>query len=88
MEAFVSGRVQGVFFRASTRRKAKQWDLGGWVKNLPDGRVQVVAEGDPADLDEFESWLHEGPRLANVRAVDVEKEAIEARKYSTFRVRR
>jgi acylphosphatase len=67
---FVSGRVQGVFFRASTREQAQRLGLHGHARNLADGRVEVVAEGDAQALDALEAWLHEGPPLAQVERVE------------------
>lgn len=69
----VSGRVQGVFFRASTRARALELGLRGHAKNLPDGRVEVVACGVAGMLDELEIWLRHGPPLAKVSGVDSEK---------------
>lgn len=66
----VTGRVQGVFFRDSTRRKAKALGLTGYAKNRPDGSVEVLACGAVESLDELGRWLHEGPRLAAVEAVE------------------
>ena len=66
----VRGRVQGVFFRASTRRKAESLGLKGHALNLPDGTVEVLACGSAAALDELEVWLHEGPPGARVAAVE------------------
>lgn len=66
----VSGRVQGVFFRASTRARATELGLRGQAKNLSDGRVEVVACGVPAALDELEIWLRHGPPLAVVTGVE------------------
>lgn len=65
----VSGRVQGVFFRASTRERARALGLVGYARNLPDGRVEVLAGGSEAALAELEAWLHEGPPAARVDAV-------------------
>ncbi len=65
----VSGRVQGVFFRASTRRRALELGLRGTVVNLADGRVEVLASGDAQALDALEAWLHEGPPAARVERV-------------------
>lgn len=67
----VQGKVQGVWFRASTRDKARELGLDGWVRNRPDGSVEAVARGDDARLAQFELWLHDGPPLARVEAVDV-----------------
>lgn len=65
----VSGKVQGVFFRASTRERALDLGLSGRATNLPDGRVEVIADGDPAALDALEAWLQHGPPAARVEAV-------------------
>ncbi len=65
----VSGRVQGVHYRAATRAQARRLGLLGYAKNLPDGRVEVVAHGDDAALAELEAWLRLGPPLAAVAAV-------------------
>lgn len=67
---FVSGRVQGVFFRESTRRKARSLALDGHARNLDDGRVEVVAAGSAETLAQLETWLWHGPPLARVNGVD------------------
>ena len=69
---FVRGRVQGVWFRASTRRQAERLALTGHALNLPDGRVEVLACGDEASLDALEAWLWRGPDLALVEDVSSE----------------
>ena len=66
----VSGRVQGVFFRAWTREQAESLGLSGWVRNRPDGTVEVLAQGDPDDLAQLEDRLHEGPPAARVAGVE------------------
>jgi acylphosphatase len=66
----VSGRVQGVFFRASAREEALRLGLTGHARNLADGRVEVLAWGDSAALAELERWLHVGPPLARVTRVE------------------
>jgi len=68
----VSGRVQGVFFRASTRDTAKTCGLRGWARNLPDGSVEVLACGTESQLQQLHSWLQQGPPLAQVKGVTVE----------------
>ncbi|HJP99935.1 MAG TPA: acylphosphatase [Rhodanobacteraceae bacterium] len=68
----VSGRVQGVFFRASTREQALRLGLCGYAKNLADGRVEVVASGRDQSLAELEEWLHHGPPSARVESVERE----------------
>jgi acylphosphatase len=66
----VSGIVQGVFYRASTREKAQQLGLTGHARNLPDGRVEVIAHGESGALDAFERWLWQGPPAARVESVE------------------
>lgn len=68
----VSGRVQGVFYRASAREYARSLGLAGWIENRPDGTVEAVARGQPAALAAFEAWLAEGPPRARVSAVTSE----------------
>ncbi len=68
----VSGRVQGVFYRAATREKAAACGLTGWVKNRHDGRVEMVMEGDPSAIEEVIRWCHVGPPAAHVTDVEVE----------------
>ena len=65
----VSGRVQGVFFRASTRAEALQLGLHGHARNLADGTVEVVASGEGAALEALERWLQRGPPAARVASV-------------------
>ena len=65
----VAGRVQGVWFRASTCERALALQLRGYARNLADGGVEVVATGAEAALDELERWLWQGPPLAKVSAV-------------------
>lgn len=68
----VSGRVQGVFYRASSREQALQLGLAGHARNRPDGCVEVLASGSTAALDAFEQWLRQGPPAARVDAVSRE----------------
>lgn len=65
----VSGRVQGVFFRAATQATAHRLGLTGWVRNLPDGRVELVACGAEEKLKQLEAWLWQGPPHARVEQV-------------------
>lgn len=69
---YVAGRVQGVFFRASTRSRADALGVTGHARNLPDGRVEVLACGSPSGVEALCRWLWEGPPAAHVTAVDVE----------------
>lgn len=70
----VSGRVQGVFFRAHTRELALEREVAGWVRNLADGRVEAVFEGEKKDIDEMIDWCRNGPKNALVEKVEVKWE--------------
>ena len=72
---YVSGQVQGVFFRDSARERAEQLGLAGWVRNLPDGRVEAVFEGEPDSVREMIRWCEEGPPHAAVEDVEAGFEA-------------
>jgi len=71
----VSGRVQGVWYRDSCRAEAERLGVAGWARNLPDGRVEVVAEGPSAAVAALEAWCAEGPPRARVDRVDGTDEA-------------
>lgn len=70
LHAYVIGGVQGVFFRSYTKSKAAELGLTGWVRNRRDGRVEVIAEGYEADLQQLLTWLHSGSPQADVSGVD------------------
>ena len=78
----VAGRVQGVFFRASTAQRARELGLAGVARNLDDGRVEVIASGDAAALAALHAWLHQGPSAARVD--DVERVEIPAQDHAGF----
>jgi acylphosphatase len=67
---FVSGRVQGVYYRANTRESARKRGVDGWVRNLEDGRVEAVFEGPPDAVESMIEWCHTGSPAADVRDVD------------------
>lgn len=73
MRFFISGKVQGVWYRASTKDQARQLNITGWARNLPDGRVEVLACGSRESLDELYQWLKQGPQLARVTEVSSEE---------------
>jgi acylphosphatase len=75
---YVAGRVQGVFYRASTRSRAEALGVTGHARNLPDGRVEVLACGAPQAVEALCAWLWEGPPAAHVTAVDVEPVATDS----------
>jgi len=70
----ISGRVQGVWFRANTRDKAEQLGLTGWVRNTYNGNVEAVFEGEDEIINEMIAWCHKGPSLAYVSNVKVDFE--------------
>lgn len=85
----IYGRVQGVFYRASTREKAQELGLCGWVRNRRDGSVEAVAEGPDEMVDELVQWAHTGPTQARVDRVEIaEQEALTARELTGFEIRR
>jgi acylphosphatase len=73
---YVSGRVQGVFYRASTRERAQQLGCRGYARNLADGRVEVLAVGEPAAVHELTAWLWHGPPAAQVSDVQCSEVAV------------
>jgi acylphosphatase len=73
----VAGRVQGVYYRAAAADQAARLVLHGWIRNLPDGRVEAVAAGPAEALTEFASWLWQGPPAARVDSVLVEEWATD-----------
>lgn len=85
IHCFVSGRVQGVFFRATTREQAALFGLGGWVRNLPDGRVEVLASGEEGPINQLRKWLERGPDMAHVTKIECEE--VEFLDYEQFSVR-
>jgi len=76
VHVFISGRVQGVFYRANTKNKAEQLGVNGWVKNLSDGRVEAFFQGDEKTVDSMISWCKNGPPNAEVTNVDIKKELV------------
>lgn len=84
IRCIVSGRVQGVFFRATTQRKALELKISGWARNLSDGSVEVLACGDEANVKELQDWLWQGPPNASVSDVNVS--IVEVREINGFSV--
>jgi acylphosphatase len=80
----VSGKVQGVFFRASTRFEAEQLKITGYARNLADGRVEVLACGEAEAVDQLRSWLTRGP--PNARVEGVSSEPVPARELADFTI--
>ena len=88
LHIFVAGRVQGVFYRASAKRVADQYGLTGFARNLPDGRVEIVAEGSEAGLRALLDWCYRGSLLAHVDGLSFEWSNIEMSKYLNFEISR
>ena len=84
---FISGMVQGVFFRDSARQAAQSMEITGYVRNLRDGRVEVVAEGERDTVDKFVQWCDKGPPAAIVESVDVQNEQYQG-EFDLFEVKR
>src|SRR4051812_48920737 len=82
---YVSGRVQGVSFRDAARQEAQELGLNGWVRNLQDGRVEAIFEGEPDTVRQMIDWCESGPSSADVDEVSVEQEAPEG--LSGFEIR-
>ncbi|MGH3443368.1 MAG: acylphosphatase [Nitriliruptorales bacterium] len=83
----VDGRVQGVFFRASSRERAQEVGAAGWVRNRPDGMVELWIEGDEQAVAEVEGWVRDGgPRSARVERVEAED--VEPEGLDTFTIRK
>ena len=77
MHGYVSGRVQGVSFRQQTQKQAERLDLDGWVRNLADGRVEVLFEGEEDAVSELTTWLEKGPSKAKVAGVELESQPLQ-----------
>jgi acylphosphatase len=86
VHVIVRGQVQGVYFRASTRDRARRLGLSGWVCNCPDGSVELIAEGKKETLEQLVTWCHSGPRGAVVTDLNVEWQEV-TEKFVGFVVR-
>ena len=86
LHLLISGRVQGVFFRESTKRKAKSLNLKGWVRNLPDGKVEILAEGEKENLEKLFRWAKKGPLLAKVKKLSAQWQEFQG-EFEDFEIR-
>ncbi|MFZ2190371.1 MAG: acylphosphatase [Candidatus Magasanikiibacteriota bacterium] len=82
----IYGKVQGVYFRETTVEKAKEFGVVGYVKNMPDGTVEVVAEGEEEALKKLLEWCKIGPRLAKVEMVQEEWKEVEVTEFNKFKI--
>ncbi|MHC1729850.1 MAG: acylphosphatase [Syntrophobacteraceae bacterium] len=87
VHVWIKGRVQGVVFRAYTRDMAQLTGVSGWVRNLPDGRVEAVFEGDDENVEKMVAWCHEGSPFGHVDSVEVREEVYGA-DFEQFRITR
>ncbi len=71
---YISGRVQGVLYRSNTKRRGRKLGLTGWVRNLPDGRVEAVVEGEEERVEELIQWCRRGPPSALVTGLEIKRE--------------
>lgn len=86
VRAIVSGRVQGVWYRAHTREKAQELGVVGYVRNLPDGTVEIVARGNSAQVEALLDWARTGPPMSAVHGVEAE-DLTDDETYPSFEVR-
>lgn len=84
LNILVSGRVQGVWFRASTQLKAREFGLSGFVKNVADGNVYIEVEGTGDNLTRFVEWCKKGPELARVDQVNIQED--ELKNFQSFEI--
>jgi len=84
----ISGRVQGVFYRASAHEAAVRLGLTGWVRNVPNGDVEAEVEGPEATVDEFGEWCWKGPPSARVEDIEVQKVPASEPFHQSFVIRR
>jgi acylphosphatase len=82
----VSGRVQGVYFRRFTKNKAKDLGIAGTVKNMEDGRVEIIAQAERDILQPFIQWCHKGPITARVDHVELIEMQVDVKKFDSFEV--
>ena len=83
---FISGRVQGVYFRENTQKKAKEFSVFGWVRNFEDGKVEAIFEGEKENVEKIIEWAKRGPELASVDGVDVEWQEFKG-EFENFEIR-
>lgn len=86
VRVLISGVVQGVWFRAYTKEEAQKLGIKGWVRNLPDGRVEALFEGEDKAVEEMIKWCHKGSPLAQVDKVEVFEEDYKG-EFTDFKIR-
>ena len=88
IQVMISGDVQGVFFRISSQDKANELNLTGWVKNIFNNAVEIIAEGEREELSKFTGWLQLGPPNATIEKISIEWSEQPDRKFSSFEIHR
>lgn len=86
LHVWISGEVQGVFFRSSVRSQAILREVKGWVRNLPDGRVEAIFEGHKNNVDEIVEYCSKGPDVSSVDKIEVKEEKPTGR-FADFQIR-
>lgn len=86
VQVIISGRVQGVWFRANTKNKAEQLGITGWVRNTDDGKVEALFEGEDDNIKEILEWCKHGPTMAKVTDVRVKKN-FDQDEYNSFSIK-
>jgi acylphosphatase len=84
---FVSGKVQGVFFRLNAKKKAEELGISGWVRNLSDGKVEILAEGVKEKIEELIKWAQKGPLFAKVDGLEIERQDFKE-EFDSFKIKR
>ena len=88
IQVMISGDVQGVFFRISSQDKANELNLTGWVKNIFNNAVEIIAEGEREELSKFTGWLQLGPPNATIEKISIEWSEQPDRQFSSFEIHR
>ena len=88
IHVMISGKVQGVFFRISAQDKANELNLTGWVKNIFNNAVEIIAEGQREELSKFTGWLQLGPPNATIDKISIEWSEQVERQFSSFEIQR
>jgi acylphosphatase len=86
IRVIITGRVQGVFFRQKTKEKAQSLSLTGWVKNLPNGQVEAIFEGEKENIKKIIAFLWVGPPLARVDNLDIQEEPYQG-EFASFEIK-
>lgn len=85
VHVFVSGKVQGVYYRQTTSYEAQKLNIHGWIRNLRDGRVEAIFEGEKANIDKLLSWCNKGPKDAIVKDIEIIQEQYK-NEYTNFQI--